>query len=64
MPEQALDGIPLVFGIVIEDKPSELSYSIHSSTSIFTFTPVNMNAYHYCMYLITTHIFGSSKEFR
>ena len=25
MPEQALGGIPLGFGIVVEDKPSELS---------------------------------------
>ena len=25
MPEQALGGIPLDFGIVMEDKPSELS---------------------------------------
>ena len=31
MPEQALGGIPLGFGIVVEDKPSELScnYSIN-----------------------------------
>ena len=27
-PEQALGGIPLGFGIVVEDKPSELSCSI------------------------------------
>ena len=25
MPEQALGGIPLVFGIVVKDKPSKLS---------------------------------------
>ena len=29
VPEQALGGIPLDFGIVVEDKPTELSCKCH-----------------------------------
>ena len=29
VPEQALGGIPLGFGIIVEDKPSELSYMVY-----------------------------------
>ena len=33
VPEQALGGIPLGFGIVIEDKPSELlQFDLHTHT--------------------------------
>ena len=34
MPKQALGGIPLDFGIVMEDKPSELSCSYLTSSSV------------------------------
>ena len=31
VPEQALGGIPLGFGIIVEDKPSELSQEVYYS---------------------------------
>ena len=36
MPEQVLGGIPLGFGIFVEDKPSELSYGIHDTYYLLT----------------------------
>ena len=38
VPEQALGGIPLGFGIAVEDKPSELSCSLDQLQLIIDYT--------------------------
>ena len=50
MPEPALGGIPLGFGVVVEDKPSELSYKNTQDNHHFSYSNmVHLTLFHFLL---------------
>ena len=52
--EQALDRIPLGFGIVVEDKPPKLSYTNHIVIFLLYKTPIELQCNYFGNYTVTS----------